>query len=219
VRQALNYAVDVPAIIKNLFNGHAYQTTSIIGPNIFGFNPDIKPYEYDPDKAKSLLTEAGFPDGFSTVLDTPQGRYIQDVEVAQAVSGYLDKVGVKAEVRPADFNEFFDRWLAKKMEGLYLLGSGGGLDGDGLMGSHFDSKRRGLYYNSPQSDDLIHQAYSELDTTKRQDLYNQLDQYLHDQAPWIFLYEQEDTYGVVKNLNWNPRSDERLWAWDMSFKG
>ncbi|HEX7102314.1 MAG TPA: ABC transporter substrate-binding protein [Nitrolancea sp.] len=219
VRQALNYAVDVPSIIKNLFNGHAYQTTSIIGPNIFGFDPDIKPYEYDPDKAKSLLAEAGFPDGFSTVLDTPQGRYIQDVEVAQAVSGFLAKVGVKAEVRPADFNEFFDRWLAKKMEGLYLLGSGGGLDGDSLMGSHFDGKRRGLYYNSPQSDDLIHQAYSELDPKKRLALYYQLDEYLKDQAPWIYLYEQEDTYGVVKNLNWKPQPDERLWAWDMSFNG
>jgi peptide/nickel transport system substrate-binding protein len=217
VRQALNYAVDVPSIIKSLFNGHAYQTASIIGPNVVGNDPDIKPYAYDPDKAKSLLAEAGFPNGFSTVLDTPQGRYIQDVEVAQAISGFLSKVGVKAEVRPADFNEFFDRWLAKKMEGLYLLGSGGALDGDSLMGSHFDGKRRGLYYNSPQSDDLIHKAYAELDPTKRLALYYQLDQYLKDQAPWIFLYDQEDTYGIVKNLNWKPRPDERLWVYDMSF--
>ena len=170
VRQALNYAVDVQSIIKNVLGGHAYENPGPIAYGVFGYDPNLKPYGYDPEKAKSLLKDAGYPNGFSTVLDTPQGRYLDDVEVSQAIAGQLAEVGVKVTVQPAEFNEYFTRWLAKKMEGLYFLGYGGSMDGDGVMGSHFDSKRRGLYYNSPQSDQLIQQAQVELDVSKRQQL-------------------------------------------------
>lgn len=216
VRQALNYAVDVASIIKNVLGGHGYQLASVSGPSEFGYNPDVKPYAYDLDKAKSLLKDAGYADGFSTTLDTPQGRYLDDVEVSQAIAGQLAKVGVKVDVKPAEFNEYFNRWLAKKIQGLYFLGAGGSLDADSIMGSHFDSKRRGLYYNSPKSDDLIHQAQAELDVQKREQLYHDLMVYLHDQAPWIFLYSQEDIYGVAKTLTWKPIPDERLWVYEMS---
>jgi len=217
VRQALNYAVDIPSIIKDILGGHGYQNANVCAASAFGYDPNLKPYTYDPEKAKSLLKEAGLANGFSTTLDTPQGRYLDDVEVAQAIAGQLGAVGIKVEVKPAEFNEYFNRWLAKKIEGLYFLGFGGATDADGVLGSHFDSKRRGLYYNSPQSDDLIHQSMAELDTAKRENLYHQLMGYLHDQAPWIFLYDEEDIYGVVKTLKWQPVADERISAFDMSF--
>ncbi|HEX7101897.1 MAG TPA: ABC transporter substrate-binding protein, partial [Nitrolancea sp.] len=216
VRQALNYAVDVDSLVKNLLDGHAYPLGQICAPAVFGYNPDVKPYPYDPEKAKSLLAEAGFPDGFSTTLDTPSGQYLQDVEMSQAIAGQLAKVGVKVEVKAAEFNEYFDRWLAKKIDGLYFLGNTATtMDVDGVLGSHFDSKRRGLYYNSPESDDLIHQGQMEFDVAKRQQIYAQEQVYLHDQAPWIFLYNQENIFGVAKSLEWKPNADDRIWVYEM----
>jgi peptide/nickel transport system substrate-binding protein len=216
VRQALNYAVDVQAIIDNLLDGHDHRLASVSAPVEFGYNPDLKPYTYDLDKAKSLLAEAGVGSGFSTVLDTPRGRYLQDVEVAQAIAGQLGKVGVKVEVRPAEFQEYFSRWLKKEMEGLYILGSGSSLlDADWVMGAHLDSKRRGLYYNSPETDQLIRASAIEMDPQKREKMYFDLEAKLHDIAPWIFLYEQDDIYGIKKSLQWTPAADERLWLYDM----
>lgn len=218
VRQALNYGVNVNAIVELLLNGFGYPLASVSGPNEFGFNPDLEPYPYDPERAKELLAEAGYADGFDTVLDTPSGRYLQDVEVSQAIAGQLAEIGVNVEVRPAEFQEYFTRWLAEEMEGLYFLGVGGSaMDADGVMGSHFDSERRGLYYNSPESDELIQEAMSEFDEDEREALYHELMAYLKEQAPWIFLYSQEDIYGVASNLNWEPQPDESLWVYDMSW--
>lgn len=216
VRQAMNYAVDVEAIIENLLEGHGYPLGQICAPPVFGYNPDIENYPYDPDRARELLAEAGYPDGFNTTLDTPQGQYLQDVEISQAIAGQLAEVGVNVEVRPAEFNEYFDRWLAKSIEGLYFLGNTAStLDVDAVLGSHFDSERRGLYYNSPESDEMIHAAAQEFDVAKREEMYHELMQFLHDQAPWIFLYNQENIYGVNKTLEWTPVADERLWVFDM----
>lgn len=216
VRQALNYAVDVQSIIDNLLDGHSKRIASVCGPAEFGFDPDLEPYEYDPDRARELLAEAGFADGFSTTLDTPIGRYLQDVEVSQVIAGQLGEVGIQVEVRPAEFQEYFDRWLAKEIEGLYFLGYGAStMDADGVMGSHLDSTRRGLYYNSPESDALIAEAATEFDVQRREEIYHELMAYFKEQAPWIFLYTQEDIYGVARDLIWAPRSDERLWVPDM----
>jgi peptide/nickel transport system substrate-binding protein len=218
VRQALNYAVDVQSIIDNLLSGFGTRLASVSGPAEFGFNPNLEPYPYDPERAMQLLTEAGFPNGFSTTLDTPIGRYLQDVEVSQAIAGMLGEVGVQVEVRQAEFNEYFDRWLAEDIEGLYFLGNGATtLDADGVMDGHFDSERRGLYYNSPESDEMIHAALQEFDPARREALYHELMAYLHDQAPWIFLYVQEDIYGTAANLVWAPRPDETLNVWSMSW--
>jgi peptide/nickel transport system substrate-binding protein len=102
------------------------------------------------------------------------------------------------------------------MEGLYLLGSGGPqLDADYVMGNHIDGKRRGLYFNTPETDQLIQAAASELDTAKRQSIYDDLQSKLHDLAPWIFLYQLNDLYGVKKTLTWTPTPDERIWVYGM----
>ncbi|MCM8749951.1 ABC transporter substrate-binding protein [Thermomicrobiaceae bacterium CFH 74404] len=218
VRQALNYAVDVQSIIDNLLGGHGLRIASVSGPAEFGFNPNLEPYPFDPEKAKQLLAEAGYADGFQTTLDTPVGRYLQDLEVAQAVAGYLANVGIQVEVRPAEFQEYFTRWLNLEIPGLYLLGWGAStLDADGVMGGHFHSKRRGLYYNSPESDRMIEEAMSEFDPERREAIYHELMAYLHEQAPWIFLYVQEDIYGVKADLRWQPRSDELLNVHEMSW--
>jgi len=93
VRQALNYAVDKEAIVKSIYQGRALVSQGIVAPLTTGYFP-VPGYSYDPGKAKKLLAEAGFPNGFKAKLWSPQGRYPKDFEMAQAVQQQLKKVGV-----------------------------------------------------------------------------------------------------------------------------
>ncbi|MCL5264680.1 MAG: ABC transporter substrate-binding protein, partial [Chloroflexi bacterium] len=127
VRQALNYAVDVDAIAKALLGGYGKRRFTAVMPA--DADPALKPYTYDPAKAKQLLAEAGYPNGFETVLDSPMGRYVKDKEVAQAVADYLTKVGVKTTVKPLDWATYAGQMLmARKTDPLFLLGWSGLFD-------------------------------------------------------------------------------------------
>ena len=98
VQQALNYAVDKQAIIKKLIGPGAQEAVTLLTDRDFGYTSAVKPYPYDPKMARKLLSDAGFPNGFSIKLDAMNGRYINDSAVVQAIAGYLDQVGVKVVV-------------------------------------------------------------------------------------------------------------------------
>ncbi|HWU41579.1 MAG TPA: ABC transporter substrate-binding protein, partial [Candidatus Acidoferrum sp.] len=83
VRQALNYAIDVDAIIKNVLEGNGRRTPGPLTPLMFGYDPSVKGYAYDPGRARRLLAEAGYPDGVEVTLDSPDGRYQGDKEIAE----------------------------------------------------------------------------------------------------------------------------------------
>ena len=103
VRQAINHAVDVDKIIKFILNGQAVRAATLYGRQTAGFDPEVKPYEYNPQRAKELLTQAGFATGFSIGMDAPiGGNPIKPVEVAQAVAADLEKVGIKPQLRTLD---------------------------------------------------------------------------------------------------------------------
>ena len=100
VRQAINHAVNVDAIIRGLLSGQATRTASLMTPDIFGFDPVPKPYPFDQERARALLREAGFPNGFEMNFETwSSGPAPKPVEVAQAVAADLEKVGVRLRVR------------------------------------------------------------------------------------------------------------------------
>jgi peptide/nickel transport system substrate-binding protein len=214
VRQAMNYAVDVDAIIKDLWGGHAYRIPTIVGQDWFGYDPDQKPYSYDPDKAKALLAEAGHPNGFEVTFNTPKGRYLLDVETSQAVSGYLAKVGVKANVEVVEYANYiaklFDANNPANRYTMFYIGYGTPiLDIDDVMSGYLDSKRRGLYYNDPQLDDFIVKGLAADTDQDRLAIYKQMLAHVKDVAPWIFLFNAEDIYGLNKRLTgWKARPDE-----------
>src|SRR5205823_14412348 len=97
VRQAVNYAVDWDSIIQGVLLGNGTRVSTVLAPWHVGFDPTLKPYPYDPDKAKSLLTDAGFPNGVDTNIWFIQGRYMKDREVAEAVAQQLTKVGIRTK--------------------------------------------------------------------------------------------------------------------------
>jgi peptide/nickel transport system substrate-binding protein len=221
VRQAMSYAVNVPAIVKSVLGGRGYELSSMIPPNYFGYDASVPSYKYDPAKAKALLAQAGFPDGkgLSIVLNTPTGRYNRDREVAEAIAGQLTAVGIAVTVKPQEWTTYSGLFNRKQLTPLYELGwNAPAADADGLLTPLFESGSPISTYKNDAVDKMIAVARGELDVARRKAEYKQIATALHDDAAWIVLFEYEDLYGTNKRLVFQPRGDESLRAYEMSFK-
>jgi peptide/nickel transport system substrate-binding protein len=214
VRQALNYAVDKESIIKNILSDQATIVAAPGGPSINGFDPTLKPYPFDIEKAKQLLAEAGFPNGIDIDFASPQGRYTQDKEIATTIAGTLAKAGIRTNLQVLDWNTFYPDFLAKKHKGLWLFGLVNGLmDEDHYNSLYFHSAGRG-YYGNPELDAEIAKEQSILDPEQRRQALVKILNTVYNDPPWIFLYNQMNVYGVNKRLKWQARADEDIAIWD-----
>jgi len=114
VRQAINMAIDRDAIVDRIMDGFATPANQFAPVELFGADPDLGPIKHDPTRAKELLAEAGYPDGFEMTLSATNDRYINDAQVSQAVAQYLARVGIKAELDSMTRSVFFTRRAAKE---------------------------------------------------------------------------------------------------------
>ncbi len=221
VRQALNYALDVPAIVKAVLGGRAYELGEPVPPNFFGYDPKIAPYAHDEAKAKALLAKAGYPDGkgLALTLYAPQGRYNGDKEVALAVAGQLQAAGVRVDVRPEEWVSYYRQALGRSLSPMFMLGWGNiTYDADNTLGSTLTSDATTSTYANPALDRLVDQARYELDAGKRKALYAKAMRIVHDDAPWLFLFQYEDLYATSKRLQWQPRPDEAIYCTEMRLR-
>jgi peptide/nickel transport system substrate-binding protein len=205
VRQALNHAIDKDAIIKTILLGGGSISSSPICPGL-QYRKDLTPYEYNPEKAKKLLTEAGYPNGFKMLINSPNGRYMKDREVSEAVQAYLMAVGIQAEIKVYEWPPYIsliksdpkknaEKWMC------FLGRSSPYADYHLTRLYHSNnilsgSSRTG--YNNPEVDKLIEQARFELDSKKRAALYAKVQQVIFEDAPFIWMYAQTKIYGVHK---------------------
>ena len=154
VRQALNYALDVPAIIKSVLGGRAYELGQPVPPNFFGYDPALAPYRHDPAKAKALLAKAGYPEGkgLELTLYAPQGRYNGDKEVALAIGGQLQAFGVHVDVRTQEWVSYFRQALQRGLTPMYMLGWGNiTYDADNTLSSQLVGDATTSTYANPRS--------------------------------------------------------------------
>jgi peptide/nickel transport system substrate-binding protein len=209
VRQALNYAVNKETILKDLLAGVGRVSDAPISPGIFGYAP-IKTYEYNIEKAKAMLAEAGFPEGFETTLHPAVGRYYMDASVATAVVVDLLKVGVKAEIKSMEWGTYLPFILSEKEvaeHNLYILGwqtvTG---DADFGLFSLFHSgewPKKGMaasFYKNEKVDQLLELARGSTNPKERMRLYKEAMTLIVDDAPWIFLYSEVQVTGVRANV-------------------
>lgn len=205
VRQAIAHAVDREALVKGALMGAGEPLATPLVKQVFGHDPSIRAYPYDPEKAKKLLAEAGWPDGFETVLATPSGRYIRDREVASAVADMLGKVGIRARVKAYEWAEYMRMLQTRQLGPLYLLGWGNTIfDADGIMVPLLSSGSAISHYSNPKLDRLLEAARFEMDRDKRKALYRESLLLIHEDVPGIFLYEQVESYGVSKKVVFSP---------------
>jgi len=171
----------------------------------------VKAYPYDPERAKELLAEAGYPDCFSTTLATPNGRYSKDKEIAMAVAADLAKIGCNIEVVPYEWTTYQTMIRSKELPALFLLGTGSSFLSAWYDLSDLVSVEASTNYVNWQNDEwdeLVAQLAETYDPEERKVITDRLQMIVHEDAPWLFIYMQVDWYAVSDLVDWTPRPDE-----------
>jgi peptide/nickel transport system substrate-binding protein len=206
VRQAFNYAVDKQAIINGVLQGAGYAMGSVLRQGMLGYDAGIQPYAYDPAKARSLLADAG-QSNLTVDLGSPDGRYPNDKLVAQAVAAQLGQVGVTANVNTSEYGAYVQNIIGHKLQ-FFLIGQTGVTSEINMPQALSPSGALYQNYNNQQALDLIQQAASTVDGGQREMIYKQVAQIVHDDPPWLFMYSQEDAYGVASRVSgFNAHAD------------
>jgi peptide/nickel transport system substrate-binding protein len=220
VRQAIAYALDVDEIIKGVLDGKAVRTATLLTPLHFGYDASLKPIKQDLGKVKQLLTEAGFPGGLELTLNSPQGRYVRDKEVAEAVTGQLTKAGIRTQLRTYEFVNYLNNLVYVHKGGpVWLIGWGTPtVDAETVYGPLFRSGSNLGNYHNADFDGMVDQAQTQMDEKQRLATYHRINKLWIDEMPAVPLYQQVDLYGASKRLTWKARSDELIKAYDMSLK-
>jgi peptide/nickel transport system substrate-binding protein len=212
LRKALSYATDADAIIKSVFSGRAYRVKTILFPGMIGYAPDkATTYDFDLAKAKALMKEAGYPNGFETELNVGVGRLTLDKELAEALVGQWEKAGIKVKLNVKEWATFVSEAFKHQLPGMHIISHAPmWWDPDYVFQNHFWTKAMWHYVATPKGDEFFSAQRSEMDPNKREAIVRQAEDYWLDQAPWIILYDQQDIYGVSKRLQWKPRPDELM---------
>jgi peptide/nickel transport system substrate-binding protein len=186
----------------------------------FGFDPALKPPKHDLAKAKKLMAEAGYPNGFELTVHGPQGRYVRDKEVLEAVGGQLTKAGIKTTVRTYEFVNYLNNMVYVHKAGpVWLIGWGTPtIDAETVYVPLFRSGNVLANYYNEDFNRMIDEAQTIMDEKKRLEQYHRINKLWIEDAAAVPLYQQIDLYGANKRLTWKARSDERLKAYDMSLK-
>jgi len=220
VRQALNYAIDVDAIIKNTLNGYGKPLASSVIAECFGYDASIQPYGHDLDKAKALLAEAGYPNGFEVGLDSTDGRYPQDKEIATVLVGQLARAGITVKLQTFEWGSFYDGVQAKKRAPIHDIGMSTELfDPDNTFSTHFHSERGKIWarWKNDEFNALADRGRTTLDENVRRQSLSQAQRIQHEEAPMLFLQQITYLYGVNKRVSgWEPTNTEPILLWNAS---
>ncbi len=214
VRQAVNYAIDKETICNDLLKGTGTPATQPLTPSENGYNSDITGYEYNPEKAKELLAEAGYPDGFEVNYLIPEsGSGMQScVAMSTAIQGYLADVGITANIEKMEWGTFLNRCMSEDLigdEAEYQMWSLSWMnvagDPDSILAKLFSNDNMIFYncgfYDSDEVSDLLADAIVELDAQKRTSMYKEISAKIVEDAPVIFVDWGNQIAGVSPSVN------------------
>jgi peptide/nickel transport system substrate-binding protein len=216
VREAISLAIDRDAIVARIMGGVAMPAAEMLPPAMFGANKDAQVAKPDPAAAKKLLADAGYPDGFSLTLGTPNDRYVNDAQIAQAVAQMLTRIGLKTGIDAMTASQFFAK-RNKREFGMWLAGW---LADTGEMSSPLKSliatpnKDKGLGptnpggYSNPKVDALIEQALATIDDARRGALLAQASRTAMDDYGLLPLHFEMTTWAMRKDLDYTARADQ-----------
>lgn len=219
VRQALNYAVNKKGIADNLLLGKAVPTGQGPTPKVVGYNPAVKPYPFDQAKAKRLLSQAGYPNGFKMSADVVVGAFPGDADIYQSVKQDLAKVGVELTLRQLTFTSWLQTYLANSWKGEAFGLSWNALptmDSTRAM-SNFSCLRKATFFCDRPTADLLEKAMVNMDPANREKQIQQAVQAMHDNPPALYLIHQITIVGRSADLQ-NAKDDNRFFRYDQMVK-
>jgi len=220
VRQALAHAIDADAIVERVMRGNA-RVVGVAGtPGLGGYQADLdEHWEYDVDKAKALLAEAGYPDGFATTLNCPLERYVNTEEICRAVAQLLARVGVDVQVNGLVWPEFARMLVNGPSSSFHLIGTGPNSWDlqDSLtatMMTRDAEKKEGFFnwalYSNPTVDKVAKALPDTVDEDERQALYHEALEAARDTVSAIYLHQPMITWGMKESVEAPSRGDATL---------
>jgi ABC-type transport system substrate-binding protein len=209
VRQAVNYAINKTSIVKNLYKGTAIVAKNGMPPFMLGYNDAIVDYPYDPDMARELLTEAGYPNGFNTTLWVmPVSRpYMFDpAKIGEAIQSYLEDVNIHVQIYQIDWSTYLEKTEAGEHPMCLLGWTGDNGDPNNFMalygtnGCNIGGALNVAFYNNTEVQDLLSAALQTYDTNERARLYKEAQVIIHEDAPFVYLAHANQNMVFTKNV-------------------
>jgi len=222
VRAAFAHAISLDAIKEKVMRGASTPTGLMVAPQINGFNEELNtPYAYDPDRAKALLAEAGYPDGFTVGMDCPNNRYVNDERICQAVVGFLARIGVTVDLNAQPKSKYFAKVLSQNgyETSFYLLGwTPSSIDAHNvlanLLSCRTEGSALGLFnlgnYCNERVTEITGLVESETDRAKRQALIDEAFRIVKDEYGYAPLHQQPLSWGVRSGVEVQQRPDNVL---------
>lgn len=219
VRQAVCHAINRDQIIATLLEGFASRLDGPIGPGQYGYDPNLKPkMNYDPEKAKKLLAQAGYPNGVDVELQTPVGRYTLDKQITEAMVPMLNAVGIRTKLLTPEWATLWAS-VQKGTIPFYYMGRGSVQDPSAALHQYFrtgETPRIG--YSNPKLDELLDKEQQEFDPKKRRQYLSQAMSLLTEEAPACFMWRHKLLWGLSNRIEYKPLPDARIYAIDMAVK-
>ena len=214
VRLAMNHAVDVDAIIAALLAGNGVRLANLFVPGGLGYDDMLAAHAFDLELARSLLAEAGYPDGFSTTLAYTPGDQVTAIE---AIAGQLAQVGITVDVQPVELATFNATWTDQEAAPLRMLTWRPLFDPFTLLNLVISNTGFLSRYDDPDAQSLIDEGAVETDAEKRNKIYQELGRVMHDSPAAIYLWNLTSIYGESAAAPvWTPRPDDWILPLDAS---
>ncbi|MHB1809677.1 MAG: ABC transporter substrate-binding protein, partial [Solirubrobacteraceae bacterium] len=210
VRQALNYAVDKSALVKSPLEGLATPVATLVPSYFKGYDSSVKPYPYEPSKAKALLKEAGYPNGFPLTIMVPSTHYVLGPQIVQVIASELQQVGIKVKIEQVSFSDFATVTAKRTIPGSFY-GAWGSTFPDPLQ--MFQTIVSGgttgfSWFNDPTVNNLIDKAAVASNESEYLKSLEGVQTQIATQAPFVYLFVYKDAWGMSKELKWTPPSTE-----------
>ncbi len=210
VRKAINQAIDKKSIVDNLYMGTASVAKNGMPPFMLGYNDDVKDYAYDPEKAKRLLAEAGYPDGFEVTLYVmPVSRpYMFDPpKIGEAIQSYLGAVGIKVNIYQVDWGTYLQETQEGKHQMCLLGWTGDNGDPDNFLNVLYGPNAGNIgvagnygFYMEEEGQDLLTRALQTYDVNKRAEYYRKFQDLIHEDASYVYLAHSNQNIAFRNNV-------------------
>ncbi|HEY7627514.1 MAG TPA: ABC transporter substrate-binding protein [Ilumatobacteraceae bacterium] len=221
VRVALNLAVDKQAIVDQIFGGFAaIDKGQLLSPSVLGFNDSLEAYDYDADKAKQMIKDAGV-EGKTIQLVGEAGRWLNDRELLEAIAGYWKAAGLDVKLDILEFGAYLDVLFDRenRADAIYVSSSNDILDPDRQLSTYYQAGGIGSSNDDAELSALVDKGREELDADARAATYQEAVKIAYDGAYFVWLVNNQDLYGLSTRLSFTPRVDSKLLVKEMSVTG